>query len=206
MASPLNSHQPPGDPPPPDLSAKAMENLRFIRETMESAGQFTAVPGWGGVAMGASGLGAAFLAAQQASTSAWLTVWLTEAVVGIVIGGTTMIAKARSSATPMASGQMRKFLLAFVPAILVGALMTIALHKEPDVAFLPGVWLLCYGAAITSAGAFSVRIVPVMGFCFMLLGAVALRGPAVWGNPLLAIGFGVLHIVFGLAIARRHGG
>lgn len=199
------SSPPPGDPPPPDLSAKAMENLRFIRETMESAGQFTAVPGWGGVAMGASALGAAFLAAQ-AGTATWLMVWLTEAVVGIVIAGTTMIAKARSSATPMASGQMRKFLLAFVPAILVGALLTIALHKEPDVNFLPGVWLLCYGAAITSAGAFSVRIVPVMGFCFMILGAVALRGPVAWGNPLLALGFGVLHIGFGLAIARRHGG
>ena len=203
MASPLSS-RPPGEQPP-DLSARAMENLRFIRETMESAGQFTAVPGWGGVAMGASALGAAFIAAQQTTNWSWLQVWLTEAVVGIVIGATTMIAKARSTSTPLASGQMRKFVLAFVPAILVGALLTIAFHKD-GVAVLPGVWLLCYGAAITSAGAFSVRIVPLMGLCFMLAGAVALRGPQDWGNPLLGLGFGLLHIGFGIAIARRHGG
>ncbi len=183
-----------------------MENLRFIRETMESAGQFTAVPGWGGVAMGASALGAAFLASLQVSTAAWLTVWLTEAVVGIVIAGSTMLAKARALSTPVASGASRKFILAFIPAILVGGLITIALHHDADAHWLPGVWLLCYGAAITSAGAFSVRIVPLMGLCFMVTGAVALRGPDAWGNVLLALGFGVLHVVFGLAIARRHGG
>lgn len=190
----------------PALSARAMDNLRYIRETMEQAGAFTAVPGWGGVLMGVTALAAAVVASTQPTPWTWLVVWMWEAVVGVVIASVMMFLKARASATPLVSAQGRKFVLAFVPAILVGALLTIALHRAPEVRFLPGAWLLCYGAAVTSAGAFSVRVVPLMGLCFMLTGAVALRGPASWGDPLLALGFGLLHIVFGIFIARQHGG
>jgi hypothetical protein len=181
-----------------------MDNLRFIRETMEQAGAFTAVPGWGGVAMGVTALGAAAIAAIQPTTDAWLAVWVGEAILGAVIAGLTMLRKSRGGSAPMAAAQWRKFTLAFVPPIVVGALLTVTLRGEPWA--LPGTWLLCYGAAVTSGGVFSVRIVPLMGACFMLTGAVALRAPASWGDPLLALGFGVFHIVFGVIIARRYGG
>ena len=190
--------------PSPALSARAMDNLRFIRETMEQAGAFTAVPGWGGVAMGVTALAAAALAAIQPTTDAWLAVWIGEATLGALIAGLTMVRKSRGGSAPMAAAQWRKFTLAFVPAILVGALLTVALRRVPWA--LPGTWLLCYGAAVTSAGVFSVRVVPLMGLCFMLTGAVALRAPASWGDPLLALGFGLFHIVFGAIIARRYGG
>src|SRR3972149_3312662 len=155
--------------PSPALSARAMDNLRFIRETMEQAGAFTAVPGWGGVAMGVTALAAAALAAIQPTTDAWLAVWIGEATLGALIAGLTMVRKSRGGSAPMAAAQWRKFTLAFVPAILVGALLTVALRRVPWA--LPGTWLLCYGAAVTSAGVFSVRVVPLMGLCFMLTGA-----------------------------------
>lgn len=193
-----------GTPESPALSARAADNLRYIRETMEQAGSFTAVPGWGGVAMGVTALAAAALAAIQPTPNGWLTVWIVEAFVGAGLAGATMWRKSRGGSAPMAAAQWRKFTLAFVPAILVGAVLTVAVDWIPQV--LPGIWLLCYGAAIMSAGAFSVRVVPIMGACFMLTGALALRGPAAWGDVLLALGFGVYHIIFGFIIARRHGG
>ncbi len=190
----------------PDLSVRAMDNLRFIRETMEHAGSFTAVPGWGGVAMGVSALAAAALAAIQPTEGLWLRVWLGEAVLGAAIGGFTMWRKSQRGQTSLLSAPGRKFALAYAPPVVVGALLTLALFHTPSFHLLPALWLLCYGAAVLTGGALSVSVVPVMGLCFLLTGAVALWAPAAWQDPLLALGFGGLHIAFGVLIARRHGG
>jgi hypothetical protein len=68
------------------------------------------------------------------------------------------------------------------------------------------VWILLYGAAVVTGGAFSVRIVPVMGWIFMAIGALAFALPAGFENILMGASFGVVHLVFGLIIARRYGG
>ena len=83
--------------------------------------------------------------------------------------------------------------------------MTFYIHRTNADALLPGIWLCCYGAAVTSGGTFSVRIVPLMGVCFMVLGAFALAMPN-WEDIWLGAGFGGLHVIFGLLIARRYGG
>ncbi|HEX8920671.1 MAG TPA: hypothetical protein VF766_04300 [Pyrinomonadaceae bacterium] len=191
---------------PPALHDRAMDNLRFIRETMERASSFTAVPGWGGVLMGASALAASFVASQQTSRNLWLATWVVEALLALIIGGWAMDRKARRAETPVLSGPGRKFALSYSPPILVGVLLTVVLLRAGMVSALPGMWLLLYGTGVVTGGAFSVKIVPVMGLCFMLLGTIALFAPAAWGNYLMAAGFGGLHIIFGIIIARRHGG
>ena len=189
-----------------DLHQHAVEDLRFIRDTMERAGSFTAVPGWGGVVMGATALGAAALAARQADAWNWLKVWLVEGVVAFVIAATTMWWKARGPHARLSGAAGRKFALGFVPALASGAVLTVVLARAGMTGLLPGVWLLLYGAAVVSGGAWSVRIVPLVGACFMGLGLAGLFSPAAWGNRLLAAGFGVLQLLSGLIIARRYGG
>lgn len=189
-----------------DLSGHAMDDLRFIRETMERAGVLTAIPGWGQVVIGGTALGAAALAARARSSEAWLVTWIIEAVLSIAIGTVTMAYKARLLNVPLFNEAGRRFALTFSLPILVGALLTLVLHGSASYGIMPGLWLLLYGTAVAAGGAFSVSIVPVMGYCFMATGAMALFLPAAWGNALLAAGFGVLHVVFGFVIARRHGG
>jgi hypothetical protein len=191
---------------PPALHARAMDNLRFIRETMERASSFTAVPGWGGVIMGVTALCAAAVASQQVSITGWLTTWLVEAFLALLIGGWAMDRKARRAETPLLSGPGRKFAFSFSPPMIVGALLTVSLYWTGLTSLIPGAWLLLYGTAVMTGGAFSVKVVPVMGLCFMALGAVALFAPETWSNVLMAAGFGLLHIIFGIYIARRHGG
>jgi hypothetical protein len=196
-------HRPPSSV---KLDDHARDNLRFIRETMERAGSFTAVPGWGGVAIGVTALGAAAIADRQSSSYGWLVTWGLEAFVAISIAVWTTLSKARSAGTPLLSGPGRRFVYSFAPALFVGALLTLFLVRANVMDAVPGTWLLLYGTGMVAAGAFSIRVVPLMGLCFMVLGAVALFSPWIWDNALLAAGFGGLHIVFGAVIARNYGG
>ena len=193
-------------PAPIPIDARAADHLKYIRETMERVAEFTAVPGWGGVAMGITALAASFLAAQQPSPPAWLAVWLVEAFAAVAIAAPAAATKAHRANSALFSGPGRKFLLSFAPPIIVGGLLTFALYAAGATGVLPGVWLLLYGTAIVTGGAFSVRVVPVMGFCLMSLGAAALFAPSAWGDAFMAAGFGVVQIGFGIWIARHHGG
>ena len=193
-------------PRPIPIDARAADHLRYIRETMESAAEFTAVPGWGGVAMGATALAAAFLASRQNSPRVWLAVWLAEVFVAVAIAASAAATKARRANSSLFRGPGRKFTLSFAPPIIVGGLLTLALFQFGAVSVLPGVWLLLYGTAIVTGGAFSVRAVPIMGLCLMALGSAALFAPASWGNVFMAAGFGIVQIAFGVWIALRYGG
>lgn len=191
---------------PIGLHAQAMDNLRFIRSTMESAGSFTAVPGKGGMVMGATALFAAFAAHLSANSHGWLMVWMGEAVLALAIGLAFSYRKAMQNQTPLLSKPFRRFVLGVAPSVFAGALLTLVFYQGGLNHLLPAMWLLLYGAGITSGGAFSVRVVPVMGMSFLALGTVATLAPPRFADLLLAAGFGGLHIVFGWVIARRCGG
>jgi hypothetical protein len=191
---------------PPEMQARAMDNLRFIRETMEAAGTFTAVSGWGQVLIGVTAILAAFVAARFLARPEWVLVWAAEALLALLISVWFMFHKARSASIPLLSSSARKLLFSFSPAFAVGLVITVALMRLRLFGLLPGMWMLLYGTAVVAAGAFSVRIVPVMGAAFIIVGAGALFAPAAWSTGLMIAGFGGLHILFGFVIARRHGG
>ncbi|HXW14951.1 MAG TPA: hypothetical protein VEN79_10615 [Terriglobia bacterium] len=191
---------------PAPLHAHAIEDLRFIRETMENAASFTAVPGWGGVGMGVTALATACVAPRPSSGKAWLITWLAAALAAFALGALAIYWKARRAGTPVLTGSGRKCLLSLFPPLLAGAVISGAVYATGLTRLLPSFWLLLYGVGVISAGTFSVRVVPVMGLCFMVAGVAALFCPAAWSNTVMAVGFGGLHILFGTIIARRYGG
>jgi hypothetical protein len=191
---------------PVSLEAHAMDNLRYIRETMERAGAFTAVPGWGGIAMGASAFIAALIASRQGTRNGWLLVWMVEGAIAVAIGVLSVARKARAAHLSLTAAPARKFMFSFVPPLVVGAILTVGVLRAGLTSTLPGIWLLLYGTAVLAGGAFSVRVIPIMGMCFMLEGALGIFAPIEWADVLLGAGFGGLHILFGGIIARRYGG
>ena len=191
---------------PLSLEEHALNNLRYIRDMVDRARPVTLVPGWGGVAMGLTALLATWIAAQQTTREAWLLTWEVEVVIAVLVGATALWWKARQSNERLGNANVRKFGLAFAPPIVAGALITAKLHTGGPVELLPGLWMCLYGAAVTAGGLHSVAIVPIMGACFVATGAVALFVPFTAAQWLMAAAFGGLHIGFGLAIARRHGG
>jgi hypothetical protein len=191
---------------PPALHERAMDNLHYIRKTMERSTAFTGISGWGEVAIGSSALLASWVAANQTNFKHWVAVWVAEGLISLLIAGWSMDRKARAAKMPLMSGPGRKAVFSLSPPIIAGALVTLALARARLTDAIPGVWLLLYGTGVVTGGMFSVPAVPIMGLCFMFLGAVALFAPPEYANLFMAAGFGGLHLVFGLIIARRYGG
>lgn len=202
----------------PALHDRALQDLSFIRKTMEGAAAFTDVPGWGLVTGGVIALATAPLAARQPTPERWLAMWMAAALVAALLGSWMMFRKMRqrvgANEPLLVSPPARKFLLSFWPTILAGALITFALvdpfvpgiDARLSARVFPGLWLLLYGLGVTTAGAYSIRAVPLMGLGFISLGAVALFVPVLHGDLMMALGFGALQIAFGVRIARRYGG
>ena len=188
---------------PPSLQAHALDNLQFIRDAMSRASRFTAVPGWGGVAMGATALATAIVASRNRGSDEWTYWWLGDAVVAVAIAAIAVQRKAKRLQLSLLDAPTRRFALAYVPPLVAGAVLTLVFIGNGLSARLPGCWLLLYGVAIAAAGTLSVRIVPLLGVLFMVLGAAAFAAPASYGDTFMAAGFGGLHILFGLIIARN---
>ncbi|MSR83899.1 MAG: hypothetical protein EXS58_13415 [Candidatus Latescibacteria bacterium] len=193
-------------PFPTPAPQRALDELRQIRRTMERAGSFTAVPGWGNVGIGLIGITAALLAHGQIQPDTWLGTWLGAALIAFGLGLGSVYRKAHNARLPLRSGPARQFFLGLGPPLLAGALLTLVLHNHQLTGLLPPMWLLLYGCGVVAGGAVSIRVVPLMGGCFMVLGAAACLAPPAWGDVFLGLGFGGLHLGFGLLIARRHGG
>jgi hypothetical protein len=190
----------------PSLQGRAIDDLRFIRETMENAASFTAVSGWGMVGVGATAFAAAAIAVTQPTLRGQLAAWFAAAAISIAISTYAITRKARRANAPLFHAAARKFLLSFLPPMTVGAILTYVLLESGDFGLVPPIWLMMYGTAVITGGAFSVRVVPLMGLMFIAVGAVSLLLPAWTTHWVLGAAFGALHVIFGLIIARRHGG
>ncbi len=191
---------------PVNIGDRAIDNLKFIRETMERSAIFTSVPGYGGMLMGATAIGAGIIANQQIYLRNWLVVWLVEAVLAFFVGLLAMWQKSKITDAPLVSAPARKFASGFAPPLLCGIVITFGLWRNDNYELMIPVWHLLYGAAVVCGGAFSVRAIPVMGWCFIALGAVAFFLPRGFGDELMIVSFGVMHVVFGFIIARKYGG
>lgn len=185
------------------INDRAVRDLRYIRETMERVGSFTAVPGWGGVLMGATALVTAYFTRGIESREVWFVAWMSEAALAAAIG---VLGTLRKTKMPILQGPGRRFAMSLLPAMAGGAILTAALYQQHLFGLMPGVWLLLYGVAVMSCGTYSVKVVPTMGAAFMVLGTVALLVSWQWAQWCMAAGFGGLQIVFGGVIARRYGG
>lgn len=191
---------------PPALHERAMDNLKYIRETMERATAFTGISGWGLVAIGITALGASFIAYRQRSFKEWMMVWLVEELVALLLAGWSIDRKSRASKMPLMSGPGRKVAFSLTPPLFAGGLLTVVLYRAGLTDAIPGLWLLLYGTGVVTGGMFSVSVVPIMGLAFMTLGAAACLAPPQFANWFMGAGFGGLHIVFGIVIARKYGG
>jgi hypothetical protein len=188
------------------IDSHALGTLNYIRASIEAAGAF-AVPGIAGIAMGVVGIVATLVASIPGLTAYWLEIWLIAAMAAAASG---VLFIARHSRQPAAGmlyrGPARKFVLSLCPSLLAGAVLTVVLRQEGLSSLIPGAWLVLYGCAVLSASMMTnaaiMRRIAMMGGLFVVCGVVAFQIGPRWHNLALGLGFGVLHLVFGILIGR----
>jgi hypothetical protein len=188
------------------LNERAIESLEFIRTTMARSAPFTAVPGRGGIAMGAVALVAAAAGVRTSDDWQWLAIWLLAALSAIPLGFIAMRWKARRYGIALWSAAGRRFAQGFVPALVAGAVLSGVLINSGRFDMLPATWLLLYGAGVLAGATASVAILAWLGAGIMVLGAAAAVTGIAWRDLWLGAGFGGLQMIFGVVIARKHGG
>jgi hypothetical protein len=190
---------------PVQIDIHAAASLRYIRASMESATSF-AVPGSAGIAMGSVGLLAAVFSSAPGMRAYWLPIWLCAALIGGVLGGALLVRPSSLREEMLAGTPIHRFALCFLPSIFAGAILTAVEFYYGNLRAIPGTWLLLYGCALVAASICTTRTIGVMGGLFIGLSLVAFVLPENLQILLLGIGFGGLHILFGILIGRSgHG-
>jgi len=191
---------------PTSIGTGAAENLRYIRNTIEAAQTFTAIPAKGCFAMGLIAGAAALLETLPLLAPHWLALWLGAAALACGSALYFMEAKAFSLGLSLKRAVAQRFFMSVVPAFAAGGILTFALLNIATRPVITSLWLLMYGVGLTACGAFSVPAVLKGGIAFMALGTVALLLPAEAAPTLLAVGFGGIHLALGFVIGRYYGG
>ncbi len=194
---------PPNTPVP--IETRALGTLAYIRSSIELSGSMV-VPGTAGVVMGSIGIIAAIVASTPRWAPHWLSIWGLAGGTAFLVGGALMARETAQSGHARYLGPVRKFLLCLCPALFAGAVLTFVLWHAGMERLLPGTWLLLYGCAVLSASTVTIpstmRLIWVMGTLFVILGSLGFALPPTEHTALLGLGFGALHIVFGILIGR----
>jgi hypothetical protein len=191
---------------PISIDSGALENLRYIRSTIEAAHTFTTVPGKGCIAMGLTALIAVGIESLPQMTPHWLGVWVGAAIVACGSALWFMEQKARAQGLSLRRAVARRFFMTLAPAFLAGAILTAALAGQVDREIITGMWLLLYGTGLAACGLFAIQAVFTAGLAFMALGTATLWLPPGSAHIVLALGFGGIHLALGTTIVRHHGG
>jgi hypothetical protein len=192
------------DPTP--IDSGAVENLRYIRSTIEAAHTFTTVPGKGCIAMGVTALAAVGIESLPQLAAHWLAVWVGAAIVACGAALWFMEQKARAQGLSLRRAVAKRFFMTLAPAFIAGAILTTALAAQVDRELVTGMWLLLYGAGLAACGLFAIPAVFTAGLAFMALGTATLWLPPGSAHIVLALGFGGIHLALGTTIVRHHGG
>jgi len=184
---------------------KPEENLQVIRTLMERATLYRRAlrP-----IMGLAGIGALLIAVMgrwfhDADTAGFAVHWFAGGV-GVAAGALVLSRRqALRDREPFWSLPARRVILALVPPLSVGVIVTVLLLFETQITppWLVAFWALLYGCGLHAAGFFAPRGLQKLGFGFLFCGVSVAGCP--WlreGSPHLLMGsiFGGLHLGYAL--------
>jgi len=193
---------------------QAEANIKTIREIMERSTRYTNFSGFSGIIAG-------LLALCGCGVSLWIAgdqKWGNDPITYMVIWGIVFIAavtqdflfasrKAKNNGDKLLNPASIMVIKSVLPGIALALALSIKGIVTKDWNTIPVYWTLCYGVADYAAGAFSVPEVRTFGLAQLITGIIGLFVVTNWTSCmfLIALSFGLYHILFGIFILRKYG-
>ncbi|MCC2670432.1 MAG: hypothetical protein K0Q72_2903 [Armatimonadetes bacterium] len=177
---------------------EAEQTLEVIRTLMERGTRYTNLSGHAGIAAGICAL--AGCALREWAHTPFLPTWM-----GVLLAACTACAfftarMAASNGEPLWTRQARTAVAALLPSLVAALVLTAVLASNGQEAILPGVWMLLWGVGALAISFFTPRVMSALGLTFMGAGTVALLTPPARDVITMGVTFGVLHLIYGIAL------
>jgi hypothetical protein len=181
---------------------QAAHTLEVIRTLMERTCQYRLLTAGASLAAGTLAiLGAlAFFFLDPGDPAAIAAVWgfvfassLTGSIVGTLLRG-------REVGERVWTRQTRMVLLALMPSLMAGGVLTVFFFTRGDHLWLPGVWMLCYGQGALATSAYAPAGIRWLGIAMLASGALTLALGTAASIVMMGIAFGAGHLALGFAL------
>ncbi len=208
-------------------SSEPLETLQSIRDIMERSQRFLSLSGLSGIAAGVSGLAASVVAYyymnQQFSLlrederqyditySKWgydtFTFFFALAIVTLLVAVSSAYffthLKAQKQGKSIWNAASKRLAINFLIPLIVGGLVCLILLSRGYVGLIAPLTLVFYGLACLHGSKYTVEEVRYLGYFEICLGILALYFVG-YGLLFWALGFGVLHIIYGVIMYKKY--
>lgn len=197
------------------------EDLSHIRSMMERSSRFISLSGLSGVFAGLAaliGAGYVYFIFQregidyfdgdrnffgQALVRELVIVGTTILLAAIFSGYIFTANKSKKKGLKIWDSTTKRLLLTFTVPLVTGGVFCLALLFHHLFVWIAPATLIFYGIALVSAERYTLTDIKYLGYCQIVLGLVSLFFLG-WGLVFWAIGFGILHIVYGLIMHKKY--
>jgi hypothetical protein len=204
---------------------KSIEDIKAIRKIMEESSRFLSLSGLSGVFAGITAITGALVAyffildngsihydeyfrslsAKETLVLTWQL--MTDAVIVLVLSVLFAlcfsIKKARRDGKKLWTPISKRLLInLLIPLVTGGVFIIVLLYHNYLQLIVPG-FLIFYGLALVNAGKFTFGEIFYLGILEILTGLLSAFVPG-WGLIFWIFGFGILHIIYGLAMFRKY--
>ncbi len=124
-------------------------------------------------------------------------------VLAILSGYIFTARKSREKNLQMWDQTTKRLLFNFAVPLVTGGLFCLGLLYHQMFVFVAPTTLIFYGLALVNASKYTFTDIQYLGYCQIVLGLLSFFFLG-WGLVFWALGFGVLHIVYGLVMHRKY--
>ncbi len=197
-----------------------IEDIKEIKEMMNRSSRFISLSGLSGISAGVIALAGAWLAHRMVFNkgtldynSPLLTTDVAMNLLGLAIA-TLVLAliagvffttqKAKKTKQPLWDIQTKLLLINLAIPLVAGGVLCLVLLQHGFIGLMAPLTLVFYGLALVNASKYTLKEIRSLGIVEIVLGLISSYFIG-YGLLFWALGFGILHIVYGIIMQIKYG-